>query len=608
MLMKEEISELVDRARQGDKVAMKGLVKGMRPHLHEYVNRLTLDPDLTDEIVQDSLIKMIEQLPTLRQTNQFWPWLSKIALNGMRRHYRDNGKRRTRTLESAQTQETLSHDHTAVADAITHELRQIVLSAMRQLKPHLRTILVLRCYEQLSFPEIADRTGSSEFKARALFIRAKHALGKKLASNGFGKSSLLGALLIFGKMTATSEASLAGVSVSTGTVWAGWWPTLCAAMTSKMALVTVASVAGLSVVGPTLLPGQASVHGPMAYGQESKRSEDQTHQHWYYYAPDLRDTVQIQIRSGRDNRGGSPLLLQNEHANYARTDKAVFICNAHMWHEDGSVMRLPTDPVRLTEFLNGVEGKTVSSRPVRIDPTGLLVIKEDEKPWHALPDFDVADEGCYRSQWPTHLKLMDQRDMIHKRGWTCFNITGELGGALITGVGCMPLVPARRKEYAPWIRLQIGESLILEDNGRAASIKNAQGQVLKQYQGGTFFRGMSRPWQGLHTIDTVRRDAASQQIVFETELSAGSDMAVIRLDCGTAQMAYRILMQADLISEISFSLSDGTEGTIRFAYPLGLNESNESAIRSNTFFRTPSRNRGPGMTWLVELANGTLGR
>jgi RNA polymerase sigma-70 factor (ECF subfamily) len=605
--MKKEISGLVDKARQGDKTAMKGLIEGIRSHLHEYVNRLTLDKDLTDDIVQGSLVTMIEQLSTLKQTEQFWPWLSKIALNRMRRYYRDHGKRQTRSLVSVQTQETLSHDHTVVADAITHELRQIVLGAMRELKPDLRTVLVLRCYEQLSFPEIADRTGSSEFKARALFIRAKHALGKKLASNGFGKSSLMGALLIFGKMTATSEASLASVSVSAGTVWAGWWPTLYAAVSSKMALVTVASVASLSIIGPTLLHGPVPAYGPMAYGQEAKHSEDQTRQHWYYYPPDAQDSVQIQIRSGRNSRGGSPLLLQNEHANYARTDKAVFICNAHMWHEDGSVMRLPTDMPVLTEFLNGIEGKAVSSSPVRVDPTGLLVIKEDEKPWHALPDFDVADEGCYRSQWPAHLKIVDQRDMIHKRGWTCFSITGELGGARITGTGCMPLVPAKRKEVTPWIHLEIGDSLILEDNGRVASVKTTQGQIVEQFQGGTFFQGMARPWQGLHTIDTVRRDAASEQIAFATELATESPTAVIRLDCGSVHMVYKILMQADLIKEIGFSLSDRPVGTMRFTYPPELSQSNQSVMRFPKPLRTISRDRGPGMTWFVELANGVLG-
>lgn len=606
--MKKEILQLIDRARQGDKPALKGLVEGVRGDLHEYVNRLTLDQDLTHEIVQDSLITMMEQLPSLKQSGQFWAWLSKIALNRMRRHYRDNGKRQTRSFDRAHSQETPSHDHTVVADAITHELRQIVLSAMRQLKPHLRTVLVLRCYEQLSFPEIADRTGSSEFKARAQFVRAKHALGKKLASNGFGKSSLMGALLIFGKMTATSEASLASVTVSTQTVWAGWWPTLCAAITGKAALVTIASVAGLSVVGPTLLPGKAPAYGPMAYAQEATQSEGHTHQHWYYYAPDAQDTVQIQIRSGRDSRAGAPLLLQNEHANYARTDKEVLICNAHLWHEDGSVMRLPTDPAGLTEFLNHIEGRVGSSSPVRVDPTGLLVIKEDEKPWHTLRDFDVVDEGCYRSQWPRHLKIIDQRDVIHKRGWTHFRITGELGGAPIEGVGCMPLVPAKRREYAPWIHLRIGDNLTLDDNGRVATVKDSQGQLVKRFRGGTFFSGMARPWQGLHTIDTVRRDAARQQIAFETELTTGSDTAVIRLDCGAVQIAYRIVMQDDLIGEIGFSLSDGSEGTIRFDYPLELNDTHQSVIRSQTPLRTTFRDRGPGMSWLVQMAEGTLGQ
>ena len=589
---------------------MKALVEGVRARLDEYVNRLTLDQDLTDEIVQDTLITMMEQLHTLRQSDQFWPWLSKIALNRMRRVYRENGKRRTKSLENPRIREASSEDHNVVADAITQELRQIVIGAMRQLKPDLRTVLVLRCYEQLSFPEIADRTGSSDFKARALFVRAKRALGKNLARNGFGKSSLLGALLLFGKMTATSEASLASTSMSAGMVWAGWLPTLSVALSSKMTLLAAAAVGSASVLGPILLhdstPDQR--HMPMAYVQDAGLPGDQKHQHWYYYPPASQGNVHIQVRSAQDNRSGYPSLLQNEHANYARTENAVLICNAHVWHQDGSVMRLPTDKSGLSEFLNKIEGTSVSSNPVRFDRTGLLVVQEDQKPWYVLSDFDIADEGCYRGQWPKHLEILDQRDAIHKRGWTYVSITGRLREKRISGTGCLPLVHAQSNEHAPWIRLRIGDNLILEDNGVEAIVRNAQGQFLRRYQGGTFFRGMARPWQGLHTIDTVRRDAARQKIAFVTELTTATDAATVRLDCGSVQIAYGISMQDDLIDEIAFSLADGSEGKMHFAYPLQPKDTNQTFMRPVRSTSNSSRSRKPGMTWLVALAKGTLGQ
>jgi RNA polymerase sigma factor (sigma-70 family) len=608
--MNQRTTKLVEKARQGNKAAIKSLVEGMRTRLHEYVNRLTLDPDLTDEIVQDSLITMMEQLHTLKHTDQLWPWLSKIALNRMRRIYRDRGIRKSNSQKSLQIRQASSDDHNVVADAITQELRQIVIGAMRQLKPDLRTVLVLRCYEQLSFPEIAERTGRSDFKARALFVRAKHALGKNLARNGFGKSSLLGALLLFGKMTASSEASLSSVSVSNAVLGAGFLPTLSVAVTTKMVVATVAAVGSVSVLGRTLMQDRAPSQRPalMAFVQATGQSGSQTHQHWYYYPPESEGTVHIQVRSGRDTRASSPILLQNEHANYSRTENTVLICNAHMSHRDGTVMRLPTDQPGLSGFLNKMDGRSVSSKRIKSDQAGLLVIKEGQKPWHVLTDFDLGDEACYRGQWPQHLSIIDQRDNIHKRGWTYVNISGTVRGQDIYAIGCVPLVSAQCQEHPPWIRLKVGRDLVLEDNGNEACIKSGQGRLLKRYRGGRFFSGMARPWQGLHVLDTVRRDAAGRHIPFKTNFNDETGRAVVRLDYGALQIAYRISMQDDLIEEISFSLPDGSEGKLRFDYPLSLNDIDRASVSVMRSSEDWPLSRVPDITWLVELAEGTLGQ
>lgn len=74
-----------------------------------------------------------------------------------------------------------------VAAAISTEIKQIVASAMIHLSPEYRTVLTLRCYDHLSFPQIAKQLNCREFRAHALFCRAKTALGKNLAKGGLGK-------------------------------------------------------------------------------------------------------------------------------------------------------------------------------------------------------------------------------------------------------------------------------------------------------------------------------------------------------------------------------------------------------------------------------------
>ena len=56
------------------------------------------------------------------------------------------------------------------------ELKEIVITAMRDLRPKYREILALRCYDNLDYPEIAVVMDCSVFGARVMFGRAKKAL------------------------------------------------------------------------------------------------------------------------------------------------------------------------------------------------------------------------------------------------------------------------------------------------------------------------------------------------------------------------------------------------------------------------------------------------
>ena len=55
---------------------------------------------------------------------------------------------------------------------------------MSSLKPRYREILVMRCYEEMDYSEIANELGCTEFGARVLFFRAKRALAKALSKRG----------------------------------------------------------------------------------------------------------------------------------------------------------------------------------------------------------------------------------------------------------------------------------------------------------------------------------------------------------------------------------------------------------------------------------------
>jgi len=107
--------------------------------------------------------------------------------------------------------------------------------------------------------------GCSEFSTRMLFLRAKRALQRELSRNGFGKGSLLAALVLFGKITAPTEAAVAQVSVTAATTKVGLLAGIVGLATTKTAIVSL-TAAGALTAGTIV-----TTSGPWKQGAESPR-------------------------------------------------------------------------------------------------------------------------------------------------------------------------------------------------------------------------------------------------------------------------------------------------------------------------------------------------
>ena len=79
---------LVRQAQLGDKDCLEQLVKLAQESLNSNVYRMTLERDITQDIVQETILEMLKILGKLREADRFWPWLYGIALNKIRRHHR----------------------------------------------------------------------------------------------------------------------------------------------------------------------------------------------------------------------------------------------------------------------------------------------------------------------------------------------------------------------------------------------------------------------------------------------------------------------------------------------------------------------------------------
>ncbi len=246
----EGFAATITKAQQGDQTSMGQLAELAEARLLTYIFRLTLSKDLTEELCQKTLVKMVQSLNTLKNIEQFWNWLLRHAMGEVQHYYRDQKRRHEVEIE-AQNREYFKqyvarNHHDGLDESARIELSEIIYDAIAQLRFTYRNILVLRCYEELSFAEIAQFMNCKEFGARVLFFRAKHALKEHLSRNGFGKEVLLTGLGLFGILTLSTKATSTACSVNAASLNVGMAATLAGSVHSTMGIAIITSLSAVA--------------------------------------------------------------------------------------------------------------------------------------------------------------------------------------------------------------------------------------------------------------------------------------------------------------------------------------------------------------------------
>ena len=179
-----EYIQFLAEARSGDRVALGRLATLVWDRIYRFAFRTTLDHNAAEDVVQETLLTMICGLGTLRDDRRFWPWIYRIAWHKVQDRLRDRRRRstfQTTVLGQRDTADDGRADDEDLLDAqVRAETLRQVAAAVGELNPQHRHVVQLRCYEQLPYTEIADRTRTTPEQARVHFHRAKESLRRHL--------------------------------------------------------------------------------------------------------------------------------------------------------------------------------------------------------------------------------------------------------------------------------------------------------------------------------------------------------------------------------------------------------------------------------------------
>ncbi len=179
--------QLVERVQRGDKAAFDLLVTKYQRKIFRLLSRLVRDPAEIEDVAQEAFIKAYRALPNFRGDSAFYTWLYRIAINTAKNYLVALGRRAPTSteaeIEDAETfddGERLRDLNTPDSMLVTKQVGEAVNRAIDGLPEDLRTAIVLRELEGLSYEEIAETMNCPIGTVRSRIFRAREAIAEEL--------------------------------------------------------------------------------------------------------------------------------------------------------------------------------------------------------------------------------------------------------------------------------------------------------------------------------------------------------------------------------------------------------------------------------------------
>jgi len=170
----------VATARAGDPAAWDVLFHRFQLPLYTYVQELTRHEQTSLDIVQETFIKAVRHVDSLREDNRFGGWLFRIAHQLCQKHWRKS--RPVESIDDALGEEPVDGGNSPLDDLLSTELEELFLKAIDDLPGEHRSVILLHCLEEFSLAEIADITEIPIGTVKSRLFNARRKLRAQLTS------------------------------------------------------------------------------------------------------------------------------------------------------------------------------------------------------------------------------------------------------------------------------------------------------------------------------------------------------------------------------------------------------------------------------------------
>ena len=154
-------SVLIDRYKSGNSFSFETLFLRHKQRIFNYINSKTIDIDVSNDILQETFIKVFSLVKTGKYNEQgkFLPWVLRISHNLVMDHFRaikrsklNYNNNMNQVFSKLYVEESIKENN-IISD---NTLSKILTEMIDQLPESQKQIVKLRFYENLTFKEIAE--------------------------------------------------------------------------------------------------------------------------------------------------------------------------------------------------------------------------------------------------------------------------------------------------------------------------------------------------------------------------------------------------------------------------------------------------------------------
>ena len=177
----DEIDALIERCLHGDQSAWETIVRLHRRKVFNIAYKFVGRHDQAEDLTQDVFLKLYKSLDTFDRRANFQTWLVSVSRNLCIDHYRSVRKERevvNRDVDPADLTPA-SPDRGAQAELEQRDRVRLLREALDQLAPTLRTAVMMRDIQEMSYHDIADRLSLPEGTVKSRINRGRSELARQ---------------------------------------------------------------------------------------------------------------------------------------------------------------------------------------------------------------------------------------------------------------------------------------------------------------------------------------------------------------------------------------------------------------------------------------------